>query len=147
MAKGLSDQYINLSFKMNVTSNTWIGNGSYFTCIATKAWRIFDYSISQFVLHSVWLILVQWSGTYTHLDGIIFGICFFLPNRIILTTWSVYQTIPRSVIIWRNSFRNSLRSFCVTSLETLHKGNNNRKDFLIIPTLMTIYPLFSEKDS
>lgn len=62
---------------MNVTSITWIGNGSYFTCIATKAWRIFDYSISQFVLHSVWLILVQWSGTYTHLDGIIFGICFF----------------------------------------------------------------------
>lgn len=43
----------------------------------SKAWRLFDYSISQFVLHSVWLILVQWSGTYTHLDGIIFGICFF----------------------------------------------------------------------
>lgn len=44
---------------------------------ATKAWTPLDYSISQFVLHSVWLILVQWPGTYAHLDGIICGICFF----------------------------------------------------------------------
>lgn len=62
---------------MNVTLFTCIGYDVYFTCNATKAWTLLDYSISQFVLHSVWLILVQWSGTYTHLDGIIFGICFF----------------------------------------------------------------------
>lgn len=57
---------------MNVTSFTWIGNGLYFKSM--KAFRLQYLTICPSL---VWLILVQWSGTYTHLDGIIFGICFF----------------------------------------------------------------------